>query len=72
MNDDKRQKTALFRYGILAPLLSGVAEDALSNQAVFETPQTRSTRPPMGSTPSSPPSHWRGGTTIIANMVLMV
>ena len=35
MNDDKRQKTALFRYGILAPLLSGVTEDALSNQAFF-------------------------------------
>ena len=35
MNDDKRQKTALFRYGILAPLLSGITEDALSNQAFF-------------------------------------
>ena len=35
MNDDKRQKTALFRYGILAPLLSGITEEATSNQAFF-------------------------------------
>ncbi len=35
MNDEKRQKTALFRYGILAPLLSGITKDAASNQAYF-------------------------------------
>lgn len=36
MNDDKRQKTALFRYGILAPLLSGVTEDVLSKHGFFQ------------------------------------
>jgi len=35
MNNDKRQKTALFRYGILAPLLSGITVDAASNKAFF-------------------------------------
>lgn len=33
--DEKRQKTALFRYGILAPLLSGAIDNPASNKAFF-------------------------------------
>ena len=48
MNNDKRQKTALFRYGILAPLLSGVTEDALSNQAFFRDAANKVYTTPSG------------------------
>lgn len=48
MNDDKRQKTALFRYGILAPLLSGVTEDALSKQAFFRDAANKIYTTPRG------------------------
>lgn len=35
MNDDQRQKIALFRYGIIAPLVSGTYEASSSNKAFF-------------------------------------
>ena len=35
MKDEKRQKTALFRYGIIAPLISGTYEEKKSLQSFF-------------------------------------
>lgn len=36
MNDKTREKIALFRYGIIAPLVSGTAETSRSNYAFFK------------------------------------
>ncbi|BEP28132.1 DDE-type integrase/transposase/recombinase [Helicovermis profundi] len=35
MNNDDKQKIALFRYSILAPLISGTCDDSKSNKAFF-------------------------------------
>jgi transposase InsO family protein len=48
MNDEKRQKIALFRYGILAPLLSGITDDTASNKAFFRDASKRVYTTPVG------------------------
>lgn len=35
MNDNERQKIALFRYGIIAPAVSGTYDEALSLKGFF-------------------------------------
>lgn len=35
MNDNERQKIALFRYGIIAPAVSGTYDESLSLKGFF-------------------------------------
>src|SRR6056297_520528 len=48
MNDEKRQKTALFRYGILAPLISGVIDNSISNKEFFRDASKKIYTAPSG------------------------
>lgn len=48
MTNESKQKTALFRYGILAPLISGTYDDSLSKKAFFRTAATKRYTNPLG------------------------
>lgn len=42
MKDEKRQDIALFRYGILAPLISGTLEENMSNKEFYSSAAKKS------------------------------
>ncbi|MCD6364816.1 MAG: DDE-type integrase/transposase/recombinase [Planctomycetes bacterium] len=48
MNDESRQKIALFRYSILAPLISGTYDNASSNKGFFRDAAKRTYTNPSG------------------------
>ncbi|MBN4067861.1 transposase [Alkaliphilus transvaalensis] len=48
MNDEIRQKIGLFRYSILAPLISGTYDNASSNKAFFRDAAKRTYTNPRG------------------------
>ena len=48
MNDETRQKIALFRYSIIAPLISGTYDSAKSKKAFFRDAATRIYTNPRG------------------------
>ena len=48
MNDEKRQQIALFRYGILAPLISGTYDDTDSRRGFFRNAAKKTYTSPGG------------------------
>ncbi|MFI3202401.1 MAG: DDE-type integrase/transposase/recombinase [Eubacteriales bacterium] len=48
MTDDERQKIALFRYGIIAPAISGLDETSTSLQGFFRDASTKVYKNPRG------------------------
>ena len=48
MNDEERQKIALFRYGIIAPAVSGNFNESLSLKGVFRDAANKSYTNPRG------------------------
>lgn len=48
MNDETRQEIALFRYAILAPLISGTYDEALGKKAFFRAAATKTYTNPRG------------------------
>ncbi len=48
MTDDERQKIALFRYGIIAPAVSGLDDSSTSLQGFFRDAQTKVYKNPRG------------------------
>lgn len=56
MKDEKRQKTALFRYGIIAPLISGTYDEHKSLQSFFCDAAQRTYTDPYGEDVTVSPS----------------
>ncbi len=48
MNDEIRQEIALFRYGILVPLISGISDESLAKKAFFRDAATKTYTNPRG------------------------